>query len=289
MNAEKEIDAVTGTDTTGQVWDGIRELNTPLPKWWLYTFYATILWSVVYCVLYPAVPWITGHTTGILGHTERTALAARLADVRAERAGTLNRIAVSEVSEILEDTELARFALAGGGAAFADNCTPCHGTGGTGRPGYPILADDAWIWGGTPDDIHTTILHGVRWEEDEDTRYSEMPVFGNDYLETAAIRDVTEHVLALGGRDADAAAAARGAAVFAEECAYCHGDQGEGMAELGAPNLTDAIWLRGGAREEIFAQIYRPTHGVMPSWQDRLDPATLKMLAAYVHALGGGN
>jgi cytochrome c oxidase cbb3-type subunit 3 len=210
-----------------------------------------------------------------------------MATAREGQAAQLGRIAAADLTTISQDPELLSFALAGGQASFADNCAPCHGLGGAGQAGYPTLADDAWIWGGTLDDIHTTLLHGIR-SEDEDTRFNEMPAFGDDILSRDEIDAVAEHVLALSGRSDDSELAAQGASLFADQCAVCHGDAGEGLPELGGPRLNDQIWLYGGDKADIVAQITRPRHGVMPAWGNRLDPETLKILTVYVHALGGG-
>lgn len=290
MPTKVEKDTVTGTETTGHEWDGIKELNTPLPKWWLYVMYATIVYSLVYFLLYPAIPGITGYTKGLIGGSAREALIGKLDKARERQSAYLDRIAALEPSEIAADAELLNFAVTGGRAAFADNCAPCHGLGGSGRPGgFPTLADDAWIWGGSLDDIRTTLLHGIRFEENEDTRLSEMPAFGADELLTGEeIGDLAEHILSYSGRSEDAGAAARGATLYAENCADCHGEGGEGLYELGAPRLNDQIWLYGGERDQIVAQIGKPKQGVMPAWQDRLSKETIKMLTVYVHSLGGG-
>ena len=280
MPTKIEKDAVTGTETTGHEWDGIKELNTPLPKWWLYVLYATILWSLVYVVLYPAIPGISGYTKGVLGWSMRVELEGELAKAR-ERQGEM-RASLAERSpeEIRGDDSLLSFALAGGHAAFADNCAPCHAAGGAGRPGYPILADDDWIWGGTLDDIQTTLNYGIR-SDHEDTRVSDMPAFG-DILEAEDIAALVDHVAGLS--NGSAAADSDGATLYAEQCAACHGEAGEGIREVGGPRLNDAIWLYGGEPENIAAQIRRPKQGAMPAWIDRLDKDTIKMLTVYVHS-----
>jgi cytochrome c oxidase cbb3-type subunit 3 len=283
--AAKDIDALTGTETTGHEWDGLKELNTPLPKWWLYVFYATILFSVGYTIAFPAWPSLSGYTRGVLGYSSRESLRNDLAALRAERAVWLDRFETASVDDIAADPELQRFAMAGGRAIFADNCAPCHGAGGAGARGYPILADDDWIWGGTRGDIHQTIVYGIRNGHDE-ARIAEMPAYGADgILERADIAAVAEHVLSLSGA---APANTRGAEIFAENCVACHGEDGKGMPEQGGPNLTDGIWLYGGGREAVIAQITKPRLGVMPVWQGRLDPASIKQVAIYVHSLGGG-
>jgi len=289
MATDREKDAVTGTETTGHEWDGIRELDNPLPKWWLYVMYACILWSVGYYFLYPAIPWLDGHTKGTLGYTERTRLVEDIAEARAAQASYFKQIETSSLAEIRANQNLLDFANAGGRASFAENCAPCHGSGAAGGPGYPNLADDDWLWGGKLENIYATLRHGVRWPQDEDTRVSDMPRFGEEELLTKAqISDVTEYVLSFTDKSEDAAAAGRGKAIYAEQCVACHGPTGDGNMEVGAPRLNDAIWFYGDDKATVAAQIAGPQQGVMPSWQGRLDDVTLKMLTVYVHSLGGG-
>lgn len=287
MPTRNEKDTGRTVETTGHEWDGIEEYNNPLPKWWLYVFYATIVWSIGYYFIYPAWPSLSGYTKGLAGFSQRVELENHLAEIRAGRADTFDRLASMDLAAIQADPDLRSFAMTGGRAAFADNCVPCHGQGGGGRVGYPSLADDSWIWGGTLQDIHFTLLHGVRFD-DPNTRVSEMPVFGDGILARAEILDLAQHVLALTDRATDPAAAARGAKLFADNCAACHGAAGAGDRTLGAPALNDGIWLYGSSLEAVATQISRPRHGVMPAWAGRLDPATVKMLAIYVHGLGGG-
>jgi len=287
--AKKDIDHITGTETTGHVWDGIKELNTPLPRWWLLTFYACIIWAVGYMILYPSIPLIKGSTAGLLGYSSRADVAADIAAAKTAQSKYLDRVAEMSFAEIRKDPALFEFAVAGGAAAFKVNCVQCHGSGAQGGPGYPNLNDDDWLWGGKLEDIETTIRHGIRFASDDDTRVSEMPAFGADeVLETPQIRDAAEFVLKLSGQKFDAAAAERGAAVFAENCVACHGENGEGNREAGGPSLRDAIWFYGGEKKQIVAQITKPKHGVMPAWGHRLDNTTIKQLTLYVHSLGGG-
>ncbi len=289
MPTNIEKDAVSGQDTTGHEWDGIKELNTPLPRWWLYVLYATIVISIGYFILYPAIPWGTGYTEGLLGHTERKALEKSMAALRASRAVYVDEIAHAPLDEIRAQPKLLEFATAGGKSAFADNCAPCHAGGGAGRPGFPSLADDIWLWGGKLADIERTIRHGVRWDKDEDTRVSDMPRFGADnILAPAQIEQLATYVLSLSGGAAEGIDIAAAAALYAENCASCHGPAGQGNREVGAPRLADAVWLYGGSREAVTRQIAAPRHGVMPAWGGRLDTATIKMLTLYVHSLGGG-
>lgn len=288
MATKIEKDAITGTDTTGHEWDGLKELNTPLPKWWLYTFYATIAFALVWVVLYPAFP-IWG-ARGTLGWIAREAVQEDVTAAQSRMAPMMNRIRQATPEQILANEELRRFAVAGGRVLFANNCAGCHGAGGQGQPGgYPTLADDEWIWGGSLDAIKHTILHGIRSNESDDQRQGPMPRFGADGTLTAAqIGDVTQFVLSLGNRATDQAAAGRGRTLFEENCASCHGDTGRGNRDLGAPNLVDQVWLYGGDQASIVRSIAGGRGGVMPSWQGRLDPASINMLTVYVHQLGGG-
>jgi cytochrome c oxidase cbb3-type subunit 3 len=288
MPTKIEKDLVTGTATTGHEWDGIKELDTPLPKWWLYVFYATIVWALAYYVLYPAWPSLSSHTSGLLGFWSRTEIRERLAEQTAQRAPFLERLRAAPLDRIESQPDLLNFAIAGGRAAFLENCAPCHGSGGAGAKGFPSLADDDWLWGGTRDAILQTITHGVR-NADTDSRTSLMPRFGTDgILKKTEISDVAEFVLSLSGTEGDKAAAGRGRAVFAENCAACHGEKGEGNQEMGAPNLADKIWLYGGRKADVVESITKARAGSMPAWSGRLDDATIKMLTIYVHTLGGG-
>lgn len=286
------VDEFTGTNTTGHEWDGIRELDTPLPRWWLYIFYATIVVAAVYWVLMPAWPMLNSYTPGLLGFSDRANVAKEIQTLQASRAPSYERLNAVSYEQIVADPQLAEFARAAGESTFGDNCRTCHGAGGAGAPGYPNLADDVWIWGGTLKDIEHTLRVGIR-STHADTRQSVMPAYGRDNLLGAReIGDVTEYVLTLSpARDRtrpQVAAAARGAAVFQQQCAACHGATGSGDRALGAPSLTDDVWLYGGTREEVRQQIELGRGGVMPSWESRLDPAMIRALSVYVYGLGGG-
>ena len=284
-----EKDDITGTDTTGHEWDGIKELNNPLPRWWLWTFYATAIWGLIYSIAYPAWPLIEGATAGWLGYSSRGTVMEQIAKDKQAKAKYLQDIERMPLKDILKNAELRRFAIAGGRSSFAVNCVQCHGSGATGSKGYPNLNDDDWLWGGDIEAIYQTIAHGIRFDEDEDTRLSEMPKFLTDGVLTAAqISDVTAHVQSLSGVKHDKAAAGRGAPLFKENCASCHGEKGEGDRTQGAPKLNDAIWLFGSDKNSISNMISFAKRSVMPGWKGRLDAATLKKLAIYVHALGGG-
>ncbi|MGN6097969.1 MAG: cytochrome-c oxidase, cbb3-type subunit III [Bosea sp. (in: a-proteobacteria)] len=285
-----EIDAHTGIATTGHEWDGIRELNTPLPRWWLGIFYATIVWSIGYWIVYPSWPLISGATRGVIGYATRAAIADDMAELQARRASQAAGLTQASLEQIKADPNLFRIAMAQGKAAFGDNCVACHGVGGAGGKGFPNLNDDDWLWGGTPDAIQQTLQHGIRVATDSDTRISQMPAFGRDgILKRDEIAAVANHVRALAGLPTDAKAdLARGRQIFADTCAACHGPQGKGNQEMGAPNLTDAITLYGMDLPTITETITNGRGGVMPAWGPRLDPTTIKALTVYVHSLGGG-
>ncbi|MBB3773132.1 cytochrome c oxidase cbb3-type subunit 3 [Angulomicrobium tetraedrale] len=286
-----EVDAVTGVATTGHEWDGIRELNNPLPRWWLWTFYACIVWAVIYWVVYPAWPLVSGYTAGALGWKSRDAVQVQLADLRAQRAVFADKLAAASLEQIESTPELLSFARAQGRAAFGDNCAPCHGAGAAGSKGYPNLNDDDWMWGGSLEQIQQTILHGIR-STDPDAHVGDMLAFGRDgILQRPDIVAVADYVRSLSNLPAPPEAKAdlaKGQEVFEANCAACHGADAKGNQELGAPNLTDGIWLYGSDRASVIATITNGRGGIMPAWAGRLDAGTVKALTVYVHSLGGG-
>jgi cytochrome c oxidase cbb3-type subunit 3 len=279
-------------ETTGHVWDGIEELNNPMPRWWVWTFYATIVWGIGYSVAYPAWPLITAATPGLLGASTRADVAVEIARVDAANAEIKASLVAADLNSIGADPALAAYAERAGAAVFRTNCTTCHGSGAAGfeGKGYPNLLDDDWLWGGTMEDIHLTITHGIRNTTDADARYSEMPKFGVDgILEEPQIAEVAEHVLAISGQEHDATLAAAGAVVWEDAgCSGCHMEDGTGDRTQGAPNLTDAIWLYGGTREAVTESIYYARFGVMPNWNTRLSEDEIRAVAFYVHGRGGG-
>ncbi|MGE0848459.1 MAG: cytochrome-c oxidase, cbb3-type subunit III [Hyphomicrobiaceae bacterium] len=286
--SKREIDDVTGVETTGHEWDGIKELDKPLPRWWLLTFYATIIWAVGYWIIYPAWPTLTGYTAGLLGYSQRVTVADEIKAAQAAQSQFRDLLEKTPLDQIRNSPDLLRFAMAGGAAAFQTNCGPCHGRGAQGFSGYPNLNDDDWLWGGSIADIHKTISFGIRSDQ-KDAHASQMPRYGLDKLLTdSQIIDAAEFVLSLTGRSTDTAAAARGRTVFADQCASCHGADGKGNQDQGAPNLADEIWLYGGSRQAVVESIRTGRGGMMPAWAGRLDPVTIKALAVYVHSLGGG-
>lgn len=288
MTTKREIDAVTGVETTGHEWDGIKELNKPLPRWWLLTFYACIVWAVGYWVVYPAWPTLNGYTKGIWNYSQRATVTADVNAAKAAQAGMRDKLAKTPLADVKKDAELLRFAVAGGSAAFQTNCAPCHGRGAQGFAGYPNLNDDDWIWGGSLDEIQKTLQVGIRSDHAE-TRANAMPKYGLEKLmEEPQINDAAEYVLKISGQKFEAAAADRGAKIFTEQCAECHNADGKGKLDRGAPNLTDGIWLYGGSKTAILDSIRTGRGGMMPAWSGRLDPTTIKALTVYVHSLGGG-
>jgi len=285
--SEKHIDEVSGVSTTGHEWDGIRELDNPMPRWWVWTFYATIVWALGYVIAYPAWPLMTSATQGVLGYSSRGEVRKDLS--AADDALGAYRIAIRDksVEAILADGQLRSVAVAAGGAAFKVNCVQCHGSGAAGSQGFPNLNDDEWLWGGKPDQIQQTIAHGIRFTKDDETRDSLMPAFA-EVLDAGQISQVSAFVASLSGPVRDGSLVAPGKTVFAENCAACHGDNAKGKREMGAPDLTDAIWLYGASEQAIVAQVRAPRVGVMPAWDARLGETAVKELAAFVHALGGG-
>lgn len=288
MAERHDIDPVTGTPLGHHQWDGIGELETRPPRWWLIVYLACVVFSVGYWVVYPAWPSLGGFTRGVLGWSSRGDAAAQIERADAAQASLNERLRATPLAAIAQDPELLRFALAGGRAAFVNNCAQCHGAGAQGQAGYPNLLDDDWLWGGTLAEIERTILVGIN-STHADTRLTQMPAFAAaGILNRQQIDDVAEHVLALTGRPGQAAAAARGQAVFAEQCASCHGDKGQGNREVGGPRLNDPIWLYGGDKAAIAQSVADARRGVMPAWDGRLSALTIKKLTLYVHALGGG-
>ena len=289
MTDHGETDHVTGTATTGHEWDGIKELNTPLPRWWILTFYACIIWAIGYWVVYPAWPLLTGNTTGILGYSSRADVAVELANLEKIRGDKMVALAAAPLADIEKDPAMLALARARGKTVFGDNCAPCHGSGGAGAKGYPNLNDDEWLWGGSLDQIMQTIQFGARSGHPK-AHESAMLAFGKEgVLKKDQIVTVANYVRSLSGLPTAAGYdAAAGKKIFAENCTSCHGDNARGNQELGAPDLTDKIWLYGSDEATLVETITNGRAGVMPAWIGRLDPSTIKALTVYVHSLGGG-
>ena len=286
---KRDVDALSGVETTGHEWDGLKELNNPLPKWWLYVFYACIVWAIGYWVVYPSWPLLSSYTTGVMGNSQRADALAALEAGKAARAELGTKLIDASLADISSTPALLDFAMANGRAAFGDNCAACHGSGGTGAAGYPNLQDDGWIWGGTLDDIHITLKYGIR-SGHSDARIADMPAYGRDgLLEKDQITQVANFVASKTGLETEAGVdLAAGETIYQENCAACHGEDLKGLREMGGPNLMGANYLYGKSLAAIKAQINNPRMGVMPAWEGRLDPATIKSLAVYVHSVGGG-
>lgn len=277
-----------GHGTTGHQWDGIEEWDNPMPRWWLWTFYATIVWGIAYTIAYPAWPMISSATSGVLGYSTRAEVAAEIAAVEAANAEINTRLAEADLTAVRSDAELSGYATSAGAAVFRTWCAQCHGSGAAGAKGYPNLQDDDWLWGGDVESIYLTVAHGIRNEVDDDARFSQMPAFG-ELLDPEQIPQVVNYVQTLsGGVPNDAGLVAAGAEVFADNCAACHGDTGMGDRGQGAPNLADAIWLYGGDYDTLVETVTYSRYGVMPPWIDRLSEAEVRAVSLYVHQLGGG-
>jgi cytochrome c oxidase cbb3-type subunit III len=289
MSAKDEIDERSGVNTTGHEWDGIRELNNPLPRWWLWTLYATIVWAFGYVIVYPAIPGASSASRGLWDWSSRADVRSELAAVEQSRQAINAKIGTMDINALLADNDARSFSVPAGASLFKVYCSQCHGSGAQGARGFPNLNDDSWLWGGTPEQILQTIAYGIRDTSNSDTRDSLMPAFGVDgVLNAQQIADVSHHVRQLANLEHDAAAATAGATVFAENCVSCHGEKGEGNQELGSPQLNDAIWLIDSDINAIAAQVSQPKHGMMPGWQARLGESRVKQLTAYVLSLGGG-
>ncbi|MBF0455584.1 MAG: cytochrome-c oxidase, cbb3-type subunit III [Magnetococcales bacterium] len=303
MAEEKQV------ETTGHQWDTeegypLQEYNNPLPKWWLYSYYATVIYAVIYWVLYPAWPIPGGFTKGILGWSQYNQLADETASAMKAKEVFNTKLAALSSEEIIKDSQLLQYAVSGGKAIFGDNCAPCHGSGGVGSKagGFPALVDDDWLYGGSLAAIEETIKGG---------RAGQMPAHleasGGSFSSTQ-VNDLTQYTLSLTGRSTDSAAAARGDELFHGDagCNFCHGDAGNGSvkgssggekldASIGAPDLSDAIWLYGSDTATIQATIANGRSGKMPAWEvdsegtnRKLDELAIKQVAIYVHSLGGG-
>ncbi|MFN6951870.1 MAG: cytochrome-c oxidase, cbb3-type subunit III [Albidovulum sp.] len=287
--SKRPVTSKAPVETTGHEWDGIQEFNNPLPRWWLWTFYLTIIWGVAYTIAYPAWPLVSTATQGLLGQDNRADVAAEIKRFEEANAPIEAKLVAADLNAIASDPELVNYTQNAGGAVFRTWCAQCHGSGAAGAVGFPNLLDNDWLWGGTMEDIHATITHGIRNTTDPEARYSEMPRFGADgLLEKEQIDQVVQYVLQISGQEHDAAMASEGAVVFAENCAACHMEDGTGDRAQGAPNLTDAIWLYGGDAATLTETVTNARFGVMPAWNGRLSEAEIRAVAAWVHSRGGG-
>lgn len=284
----KEIDQFSGVETTGHEWDGLKELNNPAPRWWLWVFFVCIIFSVGYWYYYPSWPTMTGHSAGSKNWSEYGQLKEQQGEIQAMRAKYETRFASASLQDIKNDRELYAYAVSGGAIAFKNNCAPCHGSGGQGGKGYPNLNDDMWLWGGSLDQIYTTIRYGAH-NDNANTHVGGMPSW-KDVLKADDIEAVAVYVenMHKGDKADKTPAYVKGKEVFAANCASCHGDNGEGKIDVGAPALSSNIWQWGGDHATVVQTITNGRSGVMPAWEERLPASTVKQLAVYVHSLGGG-
>ncbi|MCB2020033.1 MAG: cytochrome-c oxidase, cbb3-type subunit III [Rhizobacter sp.] len=262
---------MAGDNTTGHVWDGdLRELNNPLPRWWMWLFVITVVFAGIYLVLYPGL----GSKTGTLDWTSSGQYRAEQARAAAELAPMFARFNAMPFEKLAADPQ----AHAIGERLFANNCSTCHGSDARGGIGFPNLTDNDWLWGGTPEDIITTITDG---------RDSTMPPMAEAVGTPEDVRNVANYVLSLSGSPHDNISAQLGKSKFVA-CAACHGPDGKGNTALGAPNLTDKIWLHGWGEELIVRTINQGWHNVMPAQKARLGEEQIRVLAAYVWSLSRG-
>lgn len=286
-----ERDPHTGYMTTGHEWNGITELNTPMPRVVYIALGLTVAFSVIWWLLFPAWPLVTTYTRGLLGTDQHARVAEDLREATEARAAWTTRIAKADPAALVSDPQLLAVVRQTGPALFEDNCAVCHGPGGQGGPGFPSLVDGAWLWGGEPEAVLETLRVGIN-DMHPETRSSQMLAFGRDGIlsreqvdqAVAFVRSLSEPSV----REEAPEAVEAGAAIFAENCASCHGEDGRGIIELGAPDLTDDHWIYGGGAESIRASVWRGRQGHMPAWEGRLSEVERRILMAYVLDLGGG-
>ena len=283
-------DTVTGRITTGHEWNGIEELETPIPRVVFFFLGAAFLFSLICWFLYPTWPLVWSYTKGLLGTDQRQVVTRQVEDAAAMRAVWTGEIEKKSYAEIEADPALLRAARETGRTLFVDNCAACHGVNATGGVGFPDLAAKAWLWGdGSPEALEETIRVGINSTND-DTRTSQMMAFGHDgMLQIDQINAVVAYVRSLSGltpAEGDAARIEPGKEVFAANCVACHGENAKGNKDLGAPDLTDANWLYGSDPQSVFTSVYSGRQGHMPNWGARLTPLDIKILTVYVHTLG---
>lgn len=287
MELEKR-DRVTGRTTTGHEWNGIEELETPIPRVVFFFLGATVLFSLICWVLYPTWPLGSTFTKGLTGFDQRNLVTEQVAKADAERASAwAGKVETLSYAEIEADPALMQPVKEAGRTLFVDNCAVCHGVSATGGPGFPNLTSKSWLWGGEPEAIEETIKVGINSTND-DTRVSQMMAFGRDgVLAPEQISNVVTYVRSLSGAEGDAAKIDAGKEVFAANCVACHGDNAKGSHDVGAPDLTDHFWIYGGDVNSVYTSVYSGRQGHMPHWGARLSPLQVKLLTVYVHSLDG--
>ncbi|MDX0407994.1 cytochrome-c oxidase, cbb3-type subunit III [Sinorhizobium medicae] len=286
----EEVDPISGRKTTGHEWNGIKELDTPVPRGVLLFLVVTHVFALLWWVLLPTWPLGTTYTKGLLGIDERNVVEEKLAAAAAVRAVWEKRIDTLSYEQIRADEGLMATVRSTGHQLFGDNCGVCHGVDGKGRSNYPDLTDDDWLWGGGPEDIEQTLRVGINTRHIE-SRVAQMPSFGRDQmLERNQVRDVAAYVYSLTNpgysTPENIGRIEAGREVFLTTCAACHGEDARGSREVGAPNLTDSYWIYGGTMQSIIESVHGGRQGHMPTWDERLTPAEIKILALYVNSLG---
>lgn len=284
--AIEERDPHTGYLTTGHEWSGIKELNTPVPRAVYFFLIATALFSVGYWILMPAWPTGVTFTKGLLGIDQRTTLEADLREAAAERKTWSDQIEAKSYDDIRKDSKLMRIVRQTGQTLYRENCAACHGSSAQGSKGYPSLTNGSWLWGGDPATVAETIRVGIN-SSHKDSRASQMMAFGRDgVLKEREVDDVVDYVRSLSdpkvARDTPAPRLGAGKAVFAANCAACHGDDGKGKTEMGAPDLTDHFWIYGGDLQSVSSSVWNGRQGKMPTWEERLSALDRKILALYL-------
>ncbi len=288
--AEVERDPVTGRETTGHEWNGIKELDTPVPRGVLMFLIVTHVWAIVWWFMVPAWPLGVTYTKGLLGINQHTTVEARVVEGQQQRSSWTSRLETEPYDVIHADEALMKTVRETGRQLFGDNCAACHGRNARGAANYPDLTDDDWLWGGHPELIEQTLRVGINTAH-PDSRIGQMPAFGQDeLLDRQQVRDVAAYVFSLTNpsystpENVDRISAGR--EVFVTTCAACHSESAEGNPEVGAPNLTDARWIYGGSMDTIIASVHGGRRGHMPTWEERLTKAEIRTLAVYVHDLG---